>query len=277
MAAAGVIADFELPEHLEAGEPPEARGLRRDEVRLLVSDVTSDTIEHARFHDLPRWLSPGDLLVVNTSATLNAALPASTDDGESVRASSLDAVARRFLDRRGAAARTEGVAAVRPTAARARRTGCQPAGRATLARAVSAGRFAGVAFSPVDRRTSTLPAPVDRLSCRPRLSDSIQLREALLARVDVSDRFRDRTRQRRDAVGRPTVYDGAGDAARLRRHSGRPARPAHRRRESGEPRTAVRGVLPCTSRDRGACQRRETMAATASSPSARQWSGPSKQ
>jgi len=82
MAAAGVIADFELPESLEAGEPPEARGLRRDEVRLLVSDVSTDKIEHARFHDLPRWLSPGDMLVVNTSATLNAALPALTDRGE---------------------------------------------------------------------------------------------------------------------------------------------------------------------------------------------------
>ena len=69
MAAAGVIAGSELPASLEASEPPEARGLRRDEVRLLVSDVASDTIEHARFHDLPRWLRPGDLLVVNTSAT----------------------------------------------------------------------------------------------------------------------------------------------------------------------------------------------------------------
>jgi len=81
MAAAGVI-DAALPVSLEAGEPPEARGLRRDEVRLLVSDVAADTIEHARFHDLPRWLRPGDLLVVNTSATLNAALPATTDAGD---------------------------------------------------------------------------------------------------------------------------------------------------------------------------------------------------
>jgi S-adenosylmethionine:tRNA ribosyltransferase-isomerase len=82
MAAAGVMADFELPPGLEAREPPEARGLKRDEVRLLVSDVTADTIEHARFRDLPRWLSPGDMLVVNTSGTLNAALHASTDGGE---------------------------------------------------------------------------------------------------------------------------------------------------------------------------------------------------
>jgi S-adenosylmethionine:tRNA ribosyltransferase-isomerase len=81
MAAAGVIADVELPASLEASEPPEARGLRRDEVRLLVSDVGSDTIEHARFYDLPRWLRPGDLVVVNTSATLNAALPATTETG----------------------------------------------------------------------------------------------------------------------------------------------------------------------------------------------------
>ena len=82
MAAAGVIADlrgagpesdFELPADLEAPSPPEARGLRRDGVRLMVSDVDRDTVEHARFTDLPQWLSPGDVLVVNTSATVNAA------------------------------------------------------------------------------------------------------------------------------------------------------------------------------------------------------------
>jgi S-adenosylmethionine:tRNA ribosyltransferase-isomerase len=82
MAATGVIADFRLPAALEAGEPPEARGLARDEVRLLVSNLAHGAIEHARFHDLPRWLAAGDLLVVNTSGTLNAALAATTDDGE---------------------------------------------------------------------------------------------------------------------------------------------------------------------------------------------------
>ena len=81
MAATSVIPDFELPADLEAGEPPEARGLRRDQVRLLVSNLDMDSIEHARFADLPRWLSAGDLLVVNTSATVNAALPAMTGDG----------------------------------------------------------------------------------------------------------------------------------------------------------------------------------------------------
>jgi S-adenosylmethionine:tRNA ribosyltransferase-isomerase len=81
MAAARVMGHFELPSELEAHEPPEARGLRRDEVRLLVSNLATDSIEHARFADLPRWLSAGDVLVVNTSATMNAALPASTGDG----------------------------------------------------------------------------------------------------------------------------------------------------------------------------------------------------
>jgi len=81
MAATRVIEDFELPAELEAHEPPEARGLRRDEVRLMVSNLDTGSIEHARFADLPRWLSPGDLLVVNTSATVNAALPARTADG----------------------------------------------------------------------------------------------------------------------------------------------------------------------------------------------------
>jgi S-adenosylmethionine:tRNA ribosyltransferase-isomerase len=49
---------------------------------LLVSRVEVDTIAHARFSELPRWLAPGDLLVVNTSGTLNAALTARTSNGD---------------------------------------------------------------------------------------------------------------------------------------------------------------------------------------------------
>jgi S-adenosylmethionine:tRNA ribosyltransferase-isomerase len=82
MAATGVIDAFTLPPHLEAAEPPEARGLKRDEVRLLVSRIDADTIAHSRFSELLRWLSPGDLLVVNTSGTLNAALTARVSNGE---------------------------------------------------------------------------------------------------------------------------------------------------------------------------------------------------
>jgi S-adenosylmethionine:tRNA ribosyltransferase-isomerase len=70
------------PAYLEAAEPPEARGLDRDGVRLLVSRAATDGLHHARFSDLPLWLSPGDLLVVNTSGTLNAALAGTDDSGE---------------------------------------------------------------------------------------------------------------------------------------------------------------------------------------------------
>jgi len=59
---------FELPPELEAHEPPEARGIRRDGVRLLVSPGEERPI-HAKFGELPRFLSPGDLVVVNTSGT----------------------------------------------------------------------------------------------------------------------------------------------------------------------------------------------------------------
>ena len=72
--------DFILPPELEAHEPPEARGLARDEVRLLVSSRTDDSVAHARFRDLPDYLRAGDLLVVNTSGTLNAALLAARAD-----------------------------------------------------------------------------------------------------------------------------------------------------------------------------------------------------
>jgi S-adenosylmethionine:tRNA ribosyltransferase-isomerase len=67
---------FELPTELEAGEPPEARGLRRDEVRLMVSYLEDNHVVHSRFGDLPDFLRAGDTLVINTSGTMNAALPA---------------------------------------------------------------------------------------------------------------------------------------------------------------------------------------------------------
>lgn len=73
--------DFALPAELEATRPPEARGLARDEVRLMVSYRTNDQIVHSQFHELECFLEPGDLLVVNTSGTMNAALNATRADG----------------------------------------------------------------------------------------------------------------------------------------------------------------------------------------------------
>jgi S-adenosylmethionine:tRNA ribosyltransferase-isomerase len=70
---------FTLPPGSEAIGPPEGRGVPRDAVRLLVA--RPGQIEHRRFLDLPTLLAPGDLIVVNTSATLPAAVPGHRDDG----------------------------------------------------------------------------------------------------------------------------------------------------------------------------------------------------
>ncbi len=67
---------FTLPERLEAFAPPELRGIPRDGVRLLVTDRRGGANRDAAFTDLPDVLSPGDVLVVNDSATLPAALTA---------------------------------------------------------------------------------------------------------------------------------------------------------------------------------------------------------
>jgi S-adenosylmethionine:tRNA ribosyltransferase-isomerase len=72
---------FELPGRLEAHEPPEARGLARDQVRLMVATRHDGRIVHARFAELPSFLRAGDLVVVNVSATLPAAVPVARGDG----------------------------------------------------------------------------------------------------------------------------------------------------------------------------------------------------
>lgn len=57
-----------------AAAPAEYRGIARDAVRMLVATPTGTT--HARFRDLTDHLRAGDLVVVNDSATVNAAIDA---------------------------------------------------------------------------------------------------------------------------------------------------------------------------------------------------------
>ncbi|HEV2343717.1 MAG TPA: S-adenosylmethionine:tRNA ribosyltransferase-isomerase [Actinocrinis sp.] len=90
-SAAGSIAestaagfDFAVPDELSAHEPPEARGVRRDQVRMLVGRRAGLRFSHHTAADLPQVLRPGDLLVVNNSATLPAALDATLSDGTQV-------------------------------------------------------------------------------------------------------------------------------------------------------------------------------------------------
>lgn len=74
--------DFVLPKELEASEPPEATGRRRDDVRMLVARVGAHSLTSCAFDEIPEFLESGDLLVVNTSATIPAALDAISDDGD---------------------------------------------------------------------------------------------------------------------------------------------------------------------------------------------------
>lgn len=66
------VFDFVVPDERVATSPPEARGLGRDQVRLMVARPAKVT--HTRFRALGEHLRPGDVLVVNTSATRAAAL-----------------------------------------------------------------------------------------------------------------------------------------------------------------------------------------------------------
>jgi S-adenosylmethionine:tRNA ribosyltransferase-isomerase len=67
-----LLDGFAVPPEQEATRPPEARGIRRDRVRLMMTGP--DGISHHQFSDLPGLLTAGDLMVVNDSATLPAAV-----------------------------------------------------------------------------------------------------------------------------------------------------------------------------------------------------------
>jgi S-adenosylmethionine:tRNA ribosyltransferase-isomerase len=72
---------FDIQPDREAHAPPEARGLPRDGVRLLVARKAGGPVEHRTFSELPGLLAPGDVLVINVSATVPAAVPARRASG----------------------------------------------------------------------------------------------------------------------------------------------------------------------------------------------------
>jgi S-adenosylmethionine:tRNA ribosyltransferase-isomerase len=59
--------------------------MRRDHVRLLVLDRQRRQATHTRFDRIGEYLQPADLLVVNSSRTLPAAVPAVREDGTVVQ------------------------------------------------------------------------------------------------------------------------------------------------------------------------------------------------
>ena len=78
------VLDFDLPPDLEANVPPEEQGTMRDQVRLMVGYRSNGDIVDDVFASLPSYLRSGDALVINTSATIPAALMATTRDQQEV-------------------------------------------------------------------------------------------------------------------------------------------------------------------------------------------------
>jgi S-adenosylmethionine:tRNA ribosyltransferase-isomerase len=76
---------FSLPPELEAPSPPEARGMTRDAVRMLVAAKSDGSLIHSHFSELPRFLAEGDLVVLNTSGTLAAEVDGTGPDGDDVQ------------------------------------------------------------------------------------------------------------------------------------------------------------------------------------------------
>jgi S-adenosylmethionine:tRNA ribosyltransferase-isomerase len=86
------LRSFRIPEGGEAGTPVEllrAGGTigsaARADVRLMVARRAANQVSHHRFADLAHVLDPGDVLAVNTSAVVPAAIDAHGPDGTAVR------------------------------------------------------------------------------------------------------------------------------------------------------------------------------------------------
>lgn len=72
--------DYPLPPQLIAQHPPERRG----DSRLMVVNRKNGTLEHCSFSQLPVFLQPGDVLVVNDTKVLPARLIGKKESGGKV-------------------------------------------------------------------------------------------------------------------------------------------------------------------------------------------------
>jgi S-adenosylmethionine:tRNA ribosyltransferase-isomerase len=155
-----------------AATTPEARGLDRDGVQMLVA--RPDRLDHRRVRDLPDELRPGDLLVVNTSATLPAAVDLDRERvGQAVHVSTqLDdgawVVEVRRADGTGPARVAEGEVLRLPGGLRLRVTGAHPTGQHRLWRAVPSPwrgivDYLGEHGRPIGYRYLDAPVPLHEL------------------------------------------------------------------------------------------------------------------
>jgi S-adenosylmethionine:tRNA ribosyltransferase-isomerase len=76
--------EFHLPERLVPALPPQLRGKRRDDARMVVLSRADQRIEHDHFRNLETYLRAGDALVVNDSLVVHDRLKGRTKDGTAV-------------------------------------------------------------------------------------------------------------------------------------------------------------------------------------------------
>ena len=227
---------FSLPPELSASAPAEFRGMARDAVRLLVA--APQALHHARFRDIGMHLRPGDLLVVNTSATRPAAIDGARRDGRALTvhlSTALDdgswVVELRQPDGSGPVRdATRGESVALPEGASVTLLAAHPQ---TLT----------VAGSRLWRARITVPGSVDSHLAthgRPITYGYVSRRWPL----SLPDRLRARQRQRGDAERRPAVHPAAGRRSPLRGRARRAGAAPHRGLLARGPRGTAGRAIP---------------------------------
>ena len=250
-----MIIDFTLPAELEAHDPPEARGLARDGVRLLVSRGSAGEVSHHVFRDLPGLLLPGDLLVVNDTGTLPAQVRAGR--GLAVHFSTPLPDGAWLVELR----------AIKDKISRPNGPGFPaqvidlPGGAALTLEGKVTGRL---------WRARLSVAVVPYL-----LRYGIPIRYSYVSRdwplVGVPDGVLAQAGQRGDAQRQPAVHAAGGDRPGGPRGADRPAHPARRGVLAGGRRGSLPGAVRRPARDRPAGQPRAGSTAGGSSPRAPRW------
>ena len=254
MAAAGVIDAFTLPAHLEAAEPPEARGLqarRRAPARLARRHRHDRALALQRAAAMARRRRPA-----RRQHEWNAERRARGDERRTATRFELHLSTRLPGNFWVVEVRRPGPVASLPY--RDARAGdefeLEGGGRVTLLAPYPLARRAGRAVATVDRGAGACRtrAAVSRTFRQP---DSIQLRHGIVAGVDVPDGLRHRAWQRRDAVGRPSVH-------RRTRHAARLAAAFRSRRCCFTPASRAWKITSRRTRSTIACRRRRPSAST---------------
>ena len=237
----------------EATEPPEARGITRDAVRMMVAHRADLRIVHTHAHDLPAVPRRGRPRGGEHVGDAGRRARRARRGRHPARRAPLATAAGRPVARRAAPPerprdRTVVRGPARPHAA-ARRRRLRPPGHALRVVDPPVGR------DPRPRR------PVAHLPRGARPPDPLRLRDARLAARHLPERVRARARERGDAERRPAVH------ARARHPAGRQGR-RQSRRSCSTP--ACRRSRRTSTRTRSgtACRRRRPPGSTRRAPTA---------